>query len=203
MARGSVRLGKFFPAGSVYEDESFGDYGGAITMFYLGAGGRYHNIVGELLFGFGGGHATGEAQAPIEAAGFDPSSNFAFYVGMEGQYQLWRGSKEQFIPWVGGALGYMSYGPSGSSGNAFMSIKHSGWELRPEAGIDYPLTGWFALGLAAELGIGRFSSHNVSVSVDDDVTTLENESFRDDQDLDLGGGTHTWFGLSLRAVFLP
>ena len=198
-----LRLGHYAPIGDAYDDQSLGDYAGNATVFFLGAGARVKRVTVDMVFGIGGASGSEASRAPLMDSGFDAGGNLAFSFGLEGTYHLRRGSRERYFPWVGGGVGYEAFGPGGSRGDEHLSIKHSGPALRWMAGVDLPTTPWFGHGLAAELGTGWFTSHSATYSVDDDITTFENEAYSETQDLDLGTGMHAWAGLSVRAVFFP
>jgi hypothetical protein len=198
-----LRIGHFAPIGNVARDEPLSSYSGPATMVMLGGGLRIGSVVTDFVIGIGGAGASEEAKAPIAQVGVKPRNHITATVGLESVYQFRRGSTVGYIPWVGAGLSYAAFGPGGSSGRLSVGVNHDGPQLRPMAGIDLPLNGWFGVGIAAEAGLGVYTSHSVSVTLDDDPFTSLNEERHEKRVLDLGGGTHAWMGLSARVVFFP
>lgn len=201
----TVRLGKYAAlGGSVDENRSTSEYGNGPTIFFLSAGARVHDVTIAFVFGFGGAGVSDETRAILTDANAEPSgSYFTAVVGLETEYRF-RHVSSRFVPFAGGMIGFGTMGHGGDfSERDRINIGHSGLHLRGTAGVDALTTGWFGLGLVAELGMTMYGSPTATYTTEDDVTTLDDEYTTYDEMLDANGGTGLYAGLAIRAVFFP
>lgn len=193
------------PFGSIDggDGHGLGENAGTFTNFELGVGLRVRRVVVDLMFAVGGAGMQGPLADVVASQGFDPSGVLHIFAGLDAAYYVAR--TQTWAPWVGGRIGYDGLSFSGDQGeDTHLSYMFGGFYLAARAGADWRVAPAFGLGPFIELGVGRFSSGSVSVSVDDDPLTLSDDSRETSEDLDLeGGAMHGYLGGGLRLVFFP
>lgn len=179
------------------------DNAGTFFDFELGVGVRVRRLVFDLMFSIGGASSAGPMRELIASDGFDPGGILRIFTGLDGAYYFKR--TRWWAPWVGGRIGYeaLIFG-GGHEDDVSIDYTFSGLYAALRSGVDWRINAWVGLGPFFELGIGRFFSGEMSLEVEDDSLTSENEHREHTESLSLaGGGVHGYVGGGLRFVVFP